>query len=145
MEKYDFIINDFLKICPEFEVRWVEHLSDWEGNDENRGIYNDMAEIARFIVDLFEIEKTESFKEIFSNVEKYMNNEDAELVGVIKVGLLEDIQTIASNRDFGHNVFEKWLKPKSKQAWDDIERIWNGKGSLMDFIRSEIKQEDEKK
>jgi hypothetical protein len=54
------------------------------------------------------------------------------------IGVLEDIQTIASNRPFGAAAFEGWLGPLSRQAWEEIDRLWRaGGGSLAGVIRLE--------
>lgn len=138
MSKYTYIIDDFIKMCPEFITRWEEHLKFWEDDIEYKGIFLDMAEVAQFIVDQYEVERTEKFSEIFTQIEKYLDSNDEELIGIITVGLLEDIQTIASNRKFGYRVFEEWLKPRSLKSWYGIEKTWEGKSSLMDVIKDEV-------
>src|SRR5207244_2351427 len=40
----------------------------------------------------------------------------------IWVGLLEDIQNIASHRSFGPDIFRLWLGPQSLIAWDEVNR-----------------------
>jgi len=45
-----------------------------------------------------------------------------EVQNLIWVGLLEDIQNIASHRSFTPDVFRAWLGPQSLIAWDDVNR-----------------------
>jgi hypothetical protein len=135
MNSLELIIPKFLEIYPEFQQRWKEHLNDWDG--ESPGYYLDLAEFARFLVDQYESNLTNKFAEVFDQIERFLMEGDEEIKGIITVGLLEDIQTIASNRSFGYSVFEKWLGVESKKAWLYLEEIWEGKSSLMDVIRSE--------
>jgi hypothetical protein len=55
------------------------------------------------------------------------------------IGFLEDVQNIASWQPFGKAVFIPFLKPQSHDAWNEIERVWAGKTSLMDVVREESK------
>jgi hypothetical protein len=61
---------------------------------------------------------------------------------LVVIGLLEDIQTIASHQPFGPTAFVQSLGPISRQGWDDIAKTWEGKSTLMDVIRSERNQND---
>jgi hypothetical protein len=135
MNKFDFLIKDFLIICPEFQEIWSEHLNFWNG-EENRGIYNDIAEVARFIVELYKRENNKKVSESFRFIEKLLETDDEEVKEVIIWGLIEDIQNIASHEEFGYTVFEKWLMPNSKIAWNQVKKAWEGKTSLMDVIRA---------
>jgi hypothetical protein len=40
------------------------------------------------------------------------------------VGIIEDIQNIASHREFGPSVFCRWLSPLSRAAWDEVIGWW---------------------
>ena len=40
--------------------------------------------------------------------------------GVVIVGIIEDIQNIASHRSFGPWVFYHYLGPQSQAAWDEL-------------------------
>ncbi len=56
------------------------------------------------------------------------------------VGLLEDIQVIATHYPFGQEAFVPYLGQISLQAWYWIEKTWEGKPSLMDVVRSELEK-----
>jgi len=133
------IIPRFLEICADFRKQWEEHLEYW-GKDE-RGMYNDIAEFAHFIVDSYKDGKTEKFPEVFKQIESYLVNGDEKVKEIISIGLLEDIQNIASHEEHGYEVFEKWLGPVSKKYWKEIEALWQGKSSLADVIRAEKRRE----
>ena len=124
-----------LKACPSAKEQWEEHLEDW--GDEKSGYYNDISIIAHHIVESFTSGNTEEFCNIFNAMEELLKDGDSEVMELASIGLIEDIQNIASHQDHGYTVFEKWLGPLSTQAWREIEGIWVGKSSLMDVIRSE--------
>jgi len=66
-----------------------------------------------------------------------LNQQIEEIKEVVALGILETLQTLASNRKFGYKVFEKWLGSVSKTYWKKMEIIWRDKSSLADVIRSE--------
>jgi hypothetical protein len=129
----------FLRLCPEFQGKWDEHLTYWRG--KQRGEYSDIAEFAHFVVDSYGLRATARFPQIFAEVERLLTQGDAKIKELVSIGLLEDIQTIASNRDFGSEVFVQWLGPTSRQAWYEIAKMWEGKQSLMDVLRDELRKE----
>ncbi len=79
-----------------------------------------MGELAHHIVEAYEQGDTTKYLELFSSIERVLENGDSEVQNLIWVGLLEDIQSIASHRSFGADVFRVWLGPKSLYAWDEI-------------------------
>ena len=123
-----------LAACPGFEPTWQEHLAWWKGQE--RGSYNDAAEFARYLVESYERGETDEFPAAFATLEKILNEGDENARGVAAVGVLEDIQTIASH-SCGPDVFVGWLGPTSRAGWAEIEETWAGKDSLMDVIRAE--------
>jgi hypothetical protein len=133
------LAEHFLRMCPDFKATWDEHLAYWR--DQERGDYIDIAEFARFLVDCYAHQKTERFPEIFGEVERLLTQGNAKVRELVSIGLLEDIQTIASHHDFGSEVFVHWLGPTSRQAWYEIAKMWEGKESLMDVVRDELRKE----
>jgi hypothetical protein len=79
-----------------------------------------MGELAHYIVEAYEQGDTTKYLELFSSIERVLGNGDGEVQNLIWVGLLEDIQNIASHRSFGADVFRVWLGPKSLHAWNEI-------------------------
>ncbi len=59
---------------------------------------------------------------------------------LIAIGFLEDVQNVASWQVFGKEAFIPFLGPQSRQAWNEIERIWADKTSLMEVVRDELKK-----
>ena len=123
-----------LDSCPGFRPAWQEHLAWWKG--EEAGSYNDAAEFARYLVESYERAETDEFPAAFATLEKILNEGDEDARGVATVGIIEGIQTVASH-SCGANVFIPWLGETSRVAWSQIEKLWEGKQSLMDVIRAE--------
>ncbi len=82
---------------------------------------------------------------VFSLVERMLIKGDEEVRSLASIGLLEDLQNIASWQPFGMNVFLPWLGPKSQMAWNEILAMWVGKHSLGDVLRAEREQADRDK
>lgn len=121
--------------CPSFQPVWEKHQELWQG--EEAGIYNDLGQLATFIVDAYARQDTEPIVAAFGIIEELLVDGDEEVSTAAAIGFLEDVQNSASWRPFGAAVFVQWLGPKSKEAWAEIEEMWRGKSSLMDVIRAE--------
>ena len=128
-------ITLLLEACPGIEPDWKEHLAWWE--DEERGNYNDISVIAHYLVKCVKNGQTGFFPRVFQLVEEGITEGDEETRNLMVVGLLEGLQNIASWESFGYGVFEQWLGPKSQMAWRQLEKLWEGKSSLMEVIREE--------
>jgi hypothetical protein len=128
------IIPSLLKIFPNIQKDWEEYQTDW--NNESPGDYTEISVFARRVITDYKLSNTEYFYKLFEYVEKIFNEGDEDARNLIGIGLLEDIQTLGSHEEFGYKVFEKWLRELSLRAWYQIEKMWEGKSSLMDVIRS---------
>lgn len=105
---------------PDFQPRYQTFLADWQGEDTPW--YLAMGELAHYIVESYEQGNTAQYQELFSAVEHVLQSGDAEIQNLIWVGLLDDIQNIASHRSFGPDMFRAWLGPQSLVAWDEGNR-----------------------
>src|ERR1043166_4368548 len=99
-----------LAACPRFAPTWQEHLAWWKGDD--RGSYNDAAEFARYLVESYNRGDTSEFEFAFATIERLIDEGDENTRVLVIVGVLEDIQTIASH-SCGPDGFVRWLGPKS--------------------------------
>ena len=126
---------------PGFHARWEKHLESWQG--EPAGNYNDIAQFVHFVVkELYPTGKTADLQHAFDLVEQWLVNGNQNLRDLIVIGFLEDLQNVASWQEFGREVFIPFLGPQSHQAWNEIERTWASKTSLMEVIRAERKRPD---
>jgi len=127
------MMPQFLAACPAFAPKWEAHLAYW--GDDGRGDFIDITELAHFVVESFKEKKTECFAALFDRAEAFLRTGSLKQREIITIGLLEDIQTIASHQPFGSDAFLPFLGPLSRQAWNDVARQWDGKSSLMDIVR----------
>ena len=129
------VIPLLLEASPSFQPAWQKHVAYWNGQEA--GCFNDAAEFARLLVVSFERGDTSEFPAVFATIEEILNEGDSQARDVAAIGILEDLQTIGSNHSCGADVFVQWLGPTSHAAWAQIARMWEGKHSLMDVLRSE--------
>jgi hypothetical protein len=123
MSEHREIVDAFLVAAPGFRPRWRAFLEEW---DEWPGAYNAMSELAQYLVDAYEAGDTSFFPDVFACVERLLQTGDDEVHGLVVIGLLEDIQNIASHRSFGPSVFRPWLDERTASAWEDLNRFWSG-------------------
>jgi hypothetical protein len=132
------IMPRLVKEFPGFRPRWEKHLSLWKG--EPAGGYNDISEFAQFVVrELYSSGTAEETQRAFDLMEQWLVRGNQKVRELIVIGFLEDVQNIASWQPFGKAVFIPFLGPQSRDAWNEIERVWAGKTSLMDVVRAEGK------
>jgi hypothetical protein len=79
---------------------------------------------------------TREFEAFFRALEEFLAAGDTDTKSVAVTGVIETLQNVASHEPPGYKPFERWLSPLSLQAWADVERMWSGKESLMDVMRS---------
>jgi hypothetical protein len=127
-----------LKALPGAAEGSSAHLEDAEGDDLS---YLGSAVFAREVVRLYKLKKVDSFPAVFSTIERLLLEGTEDVKGLITVGFIESLQNIYSWTSPQYSVFEPWLEPNTLAAWREIEAIWQGKSSLADVIRAEMKQE----
>ncbi len=130
------LIPEFLEVCPEFALRWKEHCDYWL--PDRAGDYNDLAELAHFVIDSCDKGKVDIVKRVLNHTERLLEKRDPQITQLLVVGLLEDIQIIATHFSFGPEAFVPYLGPISMRAWYEIAKTWDGKSSLMDVVRAEL-------
>ena len=114
---------------------WAEHLAYWA--EEPRGHYTDLAEFARYIVEAFKRSETNTVQHAFNLLERFVTEGDSETQTLTTIGLIEDIQNIASLESFGYAALVPFLGPNTRVTWAQVEQAWAGKKTLADVIRSE--------
>lgn len=123
--------TDIEKVFQKLISRWDEltEFYNKEVNSEpnitpNRLVYLDIAHIARFIVELKISGQTDNFKPFFENVEELLIHGDHYVQELIVIGLFEGIQNVGSSEIDYYRSFDKWLKPKSLNAWRELIDFW---------------------
>ena len=128
-----------LKMCPGAGAEWEEHQLEWQGEDAP---YLGMAVFAHHLVDLMGRGETKSFPEVFAVVERLIVEGNEEVRDLAVVGFLESLQNSASWTTHGYDSFLPWLKPYTRAVWNELEKLWAGKNSLADVVRSERQSEN---
>lgn len=113
-------IERLVAATPNFRKRWETFLKESEGEDVPPWFIA-MSELAHYVVDSYAKRMTIEFPNLFSTVETLLQNSDPEIENLIAVGFFEDIQNIASHRDFGAAPFRQLLGPRSLVVWDEID------------------------
>jgi hypothetical protein len=105
---------------PKFRARWDSFLKEWEPDGEPPW-YVGMSELAHYAVECQAQSVTSELPGLFSTIEEILQEPDADVEGLIAVGLFEDIQSIASHRQFGAAPFRERLGTRSLQIWDEVD------------------------
>ena len=117
------VVPAFLSGCPTIDPAWQEYLESWHGEPE-RGNFNDIAVVASHLVDCFEQGDVSEYPAVFALLEKCLAEGDELVQNLVTVGLIEDIQNIASHRPFGPQVFYEWLGPLGRAEWNQLCVLW---------------------
>jgi hypothetical protein len=112
-------IEQLVSAAPNFRNRWEGFLKDCEG-EEVPPWFVGMSELAHYVVESYAKGVTVELPNLFGTVEAILQNPDPEIENLIAVGLFEDIQNIASHRDFGAAPFRQLLGPRSLVVWDEV-------------------------
>jgi hypothetical protein len=112
------VMPSLLSTFPEFNREWQDYLnSDMYGPDEP---YNDIAQLATFLVDRIEIRETDGFDRLFRAVEELLQEATPSVRELITVGLLEGIQNVSLSRSVSLESWESWLGPLTSEAWRNV-------------------------
>jgi hypothetical protein len=137
----DDVVPLLLAACPTARPAWDEHLQRW--GDQNRGNFNDVAVFAHHVVDALADGRAAELPAFFQALERLIREGDHQVVHLASVGLIEDIQNIASHQPFGYAAFEPWLGTETQREWRRIEALWEGKTSLAEVLRDESRADDD--
>lgn len=108
---------------PGFRSDWEGFVREW-GPEGDLPLYLAMADLAHYIVEKYTKGTTDEFPALFATVEDLLKNPEPELENLIAVGLFEDIQNVASHREFGWEAFHSWLGPRSRAVWEEMVEGW---------------------
>ena len=95
---------------------------------DDRLSYVEIGNISNFIVWKVKNNATKCLDKIFENAEMILQKGDETTKNLIVVGLFEGVQNVAGWHKIDYyNGFDKWLRPESKIAWDELIKFWEGK------------------
>lgn len=115
-EQLDRIVNS----VPGFSGQWAAFRSEWETEGE-LPLYVGMSELAHYVVESYSDGRTNELTNLFSTIEDVLQNVESDVEDLIAVGLFEDVQNIASHREFGAAPLRQLLGPRSLKIWDEVD------------------------
>lgn len=121
-QKCDEMLLELLETVPGFEPRWKAFRE--RHVEEDHGYlpaYSAMGELAHYLVDRYAEGATSEFPALFGRIEAHCIAGDDDRVNLLQAGLFEDMQGVASHREFGFDVFREWLGPASLKCWDEAD------------------------
>jgi hypothetical protein len=113
-------IETIIATVPGFHPSWERFLKQYAG-EKSPMWYTGMSELAHYVVESYARGTTTEFSNLSAAIERLLQIPDSDVEILITIGLFEDIQSIASHRDFGFGVFRSWLGPQSLIAWDEVD------------------------
>lgn len=145
------LIPLLLRECPELQAAWDKHAADWEKEDpadydgDIPGDYNNASAIVHAVIEFYGRGVTDCFPRFFGFVEQLITDGDQEVQNIAVVGYLETLQTAASWKEHGPDVFVQWMQPESRRCWAQIYQWWEGGKSLMDIAVEEAQRKADSK
>lgn len=120
------VMELLLNACPSYKNRWKEHFNFYYANGEEQLLYIDLGDFAEHLIYLYKRNELNEFNQVFNVIEILHINGDDYIKEAVTVGLLEDIQNVASNSDIKQEEFIRFLKPISAKYWNDLNDFWSG-------------------
>lgn len=117
-------VRRLVEACTGFADAWHAHVEWWEG--EPAGEYNDLGELAQWVVERMGDKDFECFSTLFNEVETLLTDASIELRTLLVIGFLEDIQNLAANRQIDPDMVLPFLGPEARRGWFELIRMWHG-------------------
>lgn len=120
----DTCMQVILNNVPEFQERWGEHLSYWDG--EPAGLCNDMAAFCSFTINQINKGQTQKLQMIFDLIEHLMVNGDQDVKNAVATCFLENLLNSVSSGKLSSLTFVPLLGPESRKhclAWDEFTGV----------------------
>ncbi len=119
------VMNLILQKFPSFNDAWEKHLAWWE--NDKPGLCNDISVFSRYVIELIQKgESEEKLKEIFTFVEKLMNEGSQKVQEAVATCFLENLINATSWETISPASFVNLLGPESKEyckAWDEFTKV----------------------
>ena len=117
------MMDPMLQATPTFEPVWNAFLAEWDGRREPLPIYLVLSDLARHIAKLIEGGSTAELVKVFSVIEMWCDDGDAEVQEAVTVGLLEDLQNTNVVGMGKPKKIEQYLGPQSKREWQKVQSL----------------------
>jgi len=88
-------------------------------------VYSHLGDLASFLSVRAAAGATSDFTAFFEEFERLLQYSIAR--NLLIVGFLEDLQNVSLNRGLPLDLWDRYLGPKTKIAWEAIKDVWSGK------------------
>jgi hypothetical protein len=120
--------------CPDFRPAWERFVSDWSEEPETAGeglpLYLALGDFARHVLGQLGERNAAKLRRVFGAIEQLHLEGDAYVREAATIGLLEALQNL-STREQKQEIFERWLKPESKEWWIRLDKFWDGNANIL--------------
>jgi hypothetical protein len=116
---------------PGFLPLWEAFLIEWKNEPEPPPLYLALSDLAHHLAAQMSRGDTAHFPAVFAVVERCHTHGDAYVREAMTIGLLEGLQNRNLHTTTAPAEFEVWLGPKSKAAWESLNRFWSGEAPLV--------------
>ena len=130
----DDMFDLLIAACPDFRPAWEGFLSDWseepETAEEGLPLYLALGEFARHVLRQLDVRDAAGLRRVFDAIERLHLEGDAYVREAATIGLLEAFQNIGT-REQKQEIFERWLKPESREWWIRLDKFWDGNTNAL--------------
>lgn len=117
-----------LDSCPDFRSLFQEACIRFYGENPPEAVntYAEVGWLMAYLIDMARQQQTECFPSVFALIENLLLEGSYDVQTWAAVGVLEGVQNQVSHTDLGYGVFEPWLGPETRKAWDALIEAWGG-------------------
>jgi hypothetical protein len=128
-----------LEACPSFAEPYRASLETW-GDDLPSAIRSDFV---HHLLELQQQNRREEFPAVARAIERLHVEGDDEVRETATIGILESIQNIWGNNGADPADFCRFLLPKSRRWWDELNAFWRGERHYVgEGLQKQMTEED---
>lgn len=122
----ELVFQKLISNWPELEEFYRTQVYFKYENPNDKLVYVDISDIARFVVEKYKTEDFSYFDVFFQNVEEIVLFGNASIQNFIQIGLFESIQNTCSAESGYQRFFDRWLRVNSLKSWRELIDYWEG-------------------
>jgi len=130
---YERMFEPLLVADPSFQPAWDRFLDEWCDKKGDLPLYLALSSLARHLIGRLAAGDTQAFPAVFDVVERWHLEGDPYVREAATIGLIEDLQNDGLHHTTQPADFERWLRPVSRNFWEQVEKYWSdGTPILLD-------------
>jgi predicted helicase len=124
----ELLVNSSKDIKADYLNYMMDEHKTIEPDRNDRLSYMEAGHLGHYIIWKLKKNDTKDFDSIFENAEVVITKGTESAQDLLVVGFFEGIQNVGGwHKVDYYKGFDKWLRPNSKKAWDDLIEGWEGK------------------